>query len=143
MKEVNLNVGINSIKNKMILFWIMLVWAGCHRSDNEPLMDGVYFKVQIVDAICGVAVMEILDDQFKYLGQPEWQVEDKIYRSVFFAHLDCKDLEYFSALYRPTLIGLEIQVAIAETNQKGDCTICDATINNPPSVTYFIDIGRK
>ncbi len=121
----------------LLLLLSLSLWS-CDKSSDE--LKDECIEVEILNEICGNAVVQILDKDFYQYGENGYKLDEVTYDHVFSTTFSCADM---SKLYATSssLKGLRVKVKATEKHEDDPyCTRCAATIANAPQKFVLLKV---
>jgi hypothetical protein len=105
-------------------------------TDNNVDDETIQVTVKQIDAICADAIFEIMDTQYKQMGQQNFEYKGVVYNGVFGTNLMCTNLT-------PTTFGNDngkyYKVTLSKTKfDNCNIAICLATLTKMPTVSFYV-----
>lgn len=117
------------MKTKLFILLFVAILAGC--TDEETPNDVGCVKVKLVRALCGQAILEIMDPAYFHKGQSWVDGVGEEYNNVFSTLIPCDFNQALSS-------GDEFIIQFSDELIGGNCATCYALLEGPEKFSYVM-----
>ena len=120
----------------LLLVGVVTSFIACEKETTTT------FEIEILDEICGTAVVKILDSEAYQYGEDDLDFRERQVDHVFYTQFDCEAMAKFNKLARPSLVGLRVEVQIVKEDavETAPCITCLAIVSQAPATKHQVKV---